>query len=406
MIESEISGIFSKNAKQSGNINNLLAVMDNDIGNQLLALEYCIKSDPEIYVNGKIKIGMEYYDRIVLNPLMIEFGDPYDLLNTKANEEIIYPQKPIVNQTIDLLFGIQKYYKNEMYKVKPNSGIEFSDPLLRYDIEERKESNKRLFEIYPFMGINTKNITATIDSNGKLKKSADEKLKALLEKYFGNYKGLKSDYIYEFEENIKKFNGDIASINPNIFLGIKVYPPLGFNPWPENEKAELKKVETLYKFCVEKNIPITAHCSDSGFAYDYSEDYSNPDNWEKVLNSYKNLKINFAHFGGQTSRKWLLIKNNSWHEKIIEYLEKYTNVYTDIACCGISSEYYIELDSEISVKKHIENRILFGSDYMIDLLSIKNYTDYLKEFSNSKFTSIQLKNKMCNINSEKFLNVI
>lgn len=179
--------IFSGKAEHSGNFNSILAVMDNDIGNQLLALEYSIKSVPEIYVDGKIKIGKEYYDKIVLIPLMMEFGDPEDLIQSKKESKFIYPQKPIVNQTIDLLFGIKKYYQNEMYKVNLKPEIEVKGSLLRYDIEERRNSRDRLFEIYPFMGINTRNITVTIDSDGKLKTGANDKLKILLKKYFGNY---------------------------------------------------------------------------------------------------------------------------------------------------------------------------------------------------------------------------
>lgn len=120
---------------------------------------------------------------------------------------------------------------------------------------------------------------------------------------------------------------------------------------------------------------------------------------------YKNLKINFAHFGAQTKKRALIFKDNSWQKKIIEYFEKYSNIYTDIACCGISRDYYTKLNKNMCENNCIKNKILFGSDYMINLLSIENYINYLKEFSNAEFTNPELKDKMCNINPEKFLNV-
>ncbi len=56
----------------------------------------------------------------------------------------------------------------------------------------------------------------------------------------------------------------IKTIANNIFAGIKLYPPLGFEPWPNNSE-ELTKVELLYDTCIKQNIPVIPHCSTGGF---------------------------------------------------------------------------------------------------------------------------------------------
>ena len=99
----------------------------------------------------------------------------------------------------------------------------------------------------------------------------------MLDKYFGAYSGS-----YDaLKSNFGKFHGDIDSLGSNFFAGIKVYPPMGFDPWPE-AGLERDKVEILYQYCCKKNIPITAHCSEIGFNLDNNADtYTSPKKWRR-----------------------------------------------------------------------------------------------------------------------------
>jgi hypothetical protein len=108
---------------------NLIAAMENDIGSYFIMVEECIKE--HVMKDRNIKIGDQTYDKIVLTPLIMDFG-----CQRVFYENIHYNRKPIrmpvVEQVIDIFNGIRRYKEKS-----------------RYD----------LLEIYPFMGINTKNYT-------------------------------------------------------------------------------------------------------------------------------------------------------------------------------------------------------------------------------------------------------
>ena len=70
-----------------------------------------------------------------------------------------------------------------------------------------------------------------------------------------------------------------------VFFGVKLYPPLGFDPWPQDTN-ELKKVRYLYSFCEKNRVPIITHCDDQGFkginpleAWKFTD----PASWKTVL---------------------------------------------------------------------------------------------------------------------------
>ena len=80
---------------------------------------------------------------MIITPLIMDFG-----YKTLASGNYFYnmpPSKPVVQQTIDLFIGIKKYCEWEMYQ----------DEEGHHDL--RKRESQKLFEIYPFMGINPLN---------------------------------------------------------------------------------------------------------------------------------------------------------------------------------------------------------------------------------------------------------
>ncbi len=109
-------------------VKNLLSVMENDLGTMLLMIEHFLVEDKSLWENGGLKIGGKVYSKIVLTPLLMDFG-----YKGRSDPEIFYnlpSQKPITDQVCNLFNGIKKYVK---------------------------ESKYRLFEIYPFLGLNTQN---------------------------------------------------------------------------------------------------------------------------------------------------------------------------------------------------------------------------------------------------------
>lgn len=434
-----ISSLFI--GKQMNKIQNLLSVMENDVGSIFVLMENCIKEcKPSIVKNGKIIIGGNEYSKIVLTPLLIDFG-----YKGMSSDNIHYNEpakKPIVEQVVDVFNGI-RYYVND-YK-----------------------SSDKLFEIYPFLGMNTQNYFLGKETSEKIsckpelqllsdslrkkvifragpkklvfrgemsitekeefqklfnkredikaveymyKNSQDIKkrntIPKMLDKYFKDYKRDSNDLL----ANMGKFEGDIESLASNFFAGIKVYPSLGFDPWPEGDKEELRKVKYLYRYCCKKSIPITAHCNDTGYAIldkDRLESYTSPFKWEKVLKRYPKLKLNLAHMGKQ--QKFLnIFPVQTWAKKAIQLVLDYDNVFVDFACRGDEDKFYKYLKELISqcTKAHrekLERRILFGSDFSINLMWCNSYSDYFNCFSGTPYFDRTEKDLFCSINPETFL---
>jgi len=357
---------------------NLFSLMENDIADFFLIMEYYLK---KMLQGSPIKIGDTIYDKIILTPLMMDFG--YKGIKGGIFYDVA-PQKPIVEQVVDIFNGIKKYSENEL--------IVKSDGMIGYTAAQK---DNKLFEIYPFLGINTKNYTY-------------KEVENLLVKYFSDYNcDRKSLY-----ENMGKFNGNIDETGSNFFAGIKVYPPLGFDPWPAANSSEFAKVKCLYHYCCEKKIPITTHCSEGGFSIDKNaEENSSPKRWKHVLkkSEFKDMKINFAHFGRQ-DKTFGIIPKKEWENTILELIGTNENVYADFSYRGVDEKYYLYLNnlidkqSDHAFKKKLRQRILFGSDFMINLLDVDSYNDYLRQFAEvTGSVSDEDKNLFCSSNPEDFL---
>ena len=369
---------------------NLLTFMESAIKYDFLIIEHFLKKDQTVGENNELKIGSQTFSKIVLCPLIMDFG--YKNIN---NPDIYYnipPQKPITAQIRDLLKAIETYYRYDLTIREKNGQIKF-------DVQETDTPReKRLFEIYPFMGINTSNYDY-------------DKIKEMLDKYFGHFSSNDSPEKRQqmLFDKMGRFDGDLDNEEDckNIFAGIKLYPPLGFNPLPDacphcqndNEdcKCEKAKVKLLYRVCTEKNIPITTHCSTGGFtADDHAKDNTCPGTkWAGALQLYPDLKVNFAHFGSN---------NPEWEKEIIENIIQSENVYADFSYLGKDKKYYTKLS--MTIKKHdpkLTERIIFGSDFMINLLEMKSYNEYLGYYIETGNLTDELKTKFANENSERFL---
>jgi len=177
------------------------------------------------------------------------------------------------------------------------------------------------------------------------------------------------------------------------FYGVKLYTPLGYLPTHPN-------LRELYEHCVSEDIPITVHCSKGGLQnfrkknmvlsweaapYEKTFDtlgekslfYADPAKWMAVLDTWKSLRINFAHFGGSTQ---YAEHDRKWMEFITGIIKsgRYPNVYTDLSYytqAGIMSEVL-----SLARSSGIEKRVMFGTDHVMIMLErelggLKNYFD-------------------------------
>ncbi len=178
------------------------------------------------------------------------------------------------------------------------------------------------------------------------------------------------------------------------FYGVKLYPRMGVHPLS-------KPMDAVYQYCSDNNLPITFHCGMSGFPpgtdWKYT-DYGNPANFEPVIVKYPKLRIDFAHLGSSD-------KSYQWAAKIIDMINKYDNVYTDLSC-------YVDKDDIDRVKGYCDdkknpkliNRLMFGTDfdvmYFTGKITMQDYYDHFK----SIFSADELK-KMMHDNPMRFMNI-
>lgn len=224
------------------------------------------------------------------------------------------------------------------------------------------------------------------------------------------------------------------------FHGVKLYTPNGYSPTDLNlfdPKQKFIQNTSLYKWCEENQIPIMAHCSDSGFAtftdrlqvygdictqdldtedngYTYQLEFkdkeyidfahnilrggfdkavkerahhlNHPTLWRKVLERYPKLKICLAHFGGGSQE---------WQDEIKRLILDFDNVYTDLSCqtnpemLSTIADHYFKTDT--AENRKLQSRIMYGSDYFLNLLQGIKFKNYYGNFK-AVFNDEQMEN--------------
>ncbi len=362
---------------------NLLAVMENDIGSVFLLLENCLRENSMLN-NVGLHVGDNTYTRYVLTPLIMDFG--YKGIRDSTIHYNEPCRKPIRDQVIDVFNSIH-YYVEFRYSDK------YADVFPYLKADDNGCETLRIFEIYPLIGINTKNYEM-------------DEIKVLLDKYFKDYTGSRES----LAQNVGKFDGDIDHLTSNFAAGIKLYPPLDFDPWPDDNPDELNKVKYLYGYCEGKGIPITAHGSESGFVVvgkQRLEEITKISKWESVLSEYPELKLNIAHFPVNEKILWVFPKTKRL-KAILKLISRYENAYVDFSCRALDHTYYSVLkklltDSSPELRRKLSEHILFGSDFSVSLMGVQSYNDYLAIFSSDSSFDSTKKDRFCSSNPEKFL---
>lgn len=361
---------------------NFIRIMDYSIGPYFLQIEEDIMQYTKSQkIKGEKKNYLEFdnmkFDRYALIPLMMHFtNDKRRKEENRKKGRYALARKSIQEQTVDLFQGIRYYYEN---------------------------SDTKLLKFYPFMGITLNNDTYDM-----------EHLRKVLCKYFCCFPfEHRSTLLYD--EHVK-FDGDIDKLKCPTFTGIKVYPPLGFDPWPDrndfSSESELEKAKFLYEFCEKRSIPIVTHCGGKGYNSIDNKRYkrfgSPGGKWQEVLKKYKHLRICFAHFGPEIT----VGEKDSWTDMIMELIlnDDYPNVYTDISCrCYNEKDFKLlmeavrhKADQRGVLESRIYDYILYGTDFPMNIKKGGTYGTYLNAFLEVDMPP-ELKNKLCNVNPRKFL---
>lgn len=114
------------------------------------------------------------------------------------------------------------------------------------------------------------------------------------------------------------------------FVGVKLYPPMGFLPLGNAaagvpDGAELDGImRELFAWCVDEDVPVTAHGSASNFADEEFATFGSPSNWALVLDEFDDLHVNLGHFGGTDEAQ------EPWRAGIARLAAAHPHVYADV----------------------------------------------------------------------------
>ncbi|KAB2917646.1 MAG: amidohydrolase family protein [Bacteroidetes bacterium] len=172
------------------------------------------------------------------------------------------------------------------------------------------------------------------------------------------------------------------------FVGIKLYPAVGYYPFDE-------KLDKMYGYAEQHQIPILTHCTQGPTYYrgnldnkrnprfrpdyldlkskdndDFQRNFTDPRNYRYVLDTlgFRNLKINLAHYGGADSMLGRSKKNNGWYPEIKQLMAEFPNVYTDISYTLYNTDDDFALYKKLLADLNdpaIGNKILFGTDFYV-----------------------------------------
>lgn len=165
------------------------------------------------------------------------------------------------------------------------------------------------------------------------------------------------------------------------FIGIKIYPAMGFYPeWEDNENEIVKNnLRELYEYIQRKEegylIPVTTHAQNgSTQAIDLktyqTREFTRISNWKNVIKKY-GLKINFGHYGGTDFLDNGLFDMNKrefseeCRENIRSLMTRYNKngvklIFTDTSAhTDRKRPYFRELNADLDKESHL---IMFGTD--------------------------------------------
>jgi hypothetical protein len=321
---------------------------------------------PPLLRGGELSLGRLGSERLVICPLVMDFGAGGAGLSLSGSYYRRAPAKPVEVQVRDLMAGIRDY---------------------------RRARPEGFLEIRPFLGVDTRRREAGA-------------LAAWLEDSFAHWTRGQAASWAAFAAMADYEDCDSLA---GRYAGVKVYPPLGFDPWPQ-EGEERDKVELLWAFCEARGIPVTTHCDDQGFRVTGLEDSwrrSSPERWRPVLERHPRLRLDFAHFGMQWSHPLGRPPLTEWTETILGYMSELPHVYADFSFNGTESSYYEWLDRFLdragrAARERWTSRILFGSDFLVNLSRVRSYSDYFRIFADSPFGDEE-RRLFCRDNPERFL---
>jgi predicted TIM-barrel fold metal-dependent hydrolase len=185
------------------------------------------------------------------------------------------------------------------------------------------------------------------------------------------------------------------------FIGVKLYPPMGFLPFDNTKKlfagdyphfiglAFRKKMNAaldavlrdLYAWCISEQVPILAHAANTNGADQGYSLRASPDNWVSVVKNFPGIRVSLAHFGDfdagfATATHPHPKLDETWEWKMAKLVHDNpdSQIYVDMSYLRVAL-----LDSNNNVRSEVKRmlrdvkkefpdlskRMLFGTDWVM-----------------------------------------
>lgn len=189
------------------------------------------------------------------------------------------------------------------------------------------------------------------------------------------------------------------------FIGVKLYPPMGFAAWGNTGRTEWKgkasllpvasapdfgkqldaSMQRLFTYCLDNDVPVMAHTNNSNGPYPEFEALAGSNYWQLALAKFPGLCVNFGHFGDSD----LEDHNGAKTEKFLKLMTPAAGssgerAFADSGYFAGTMLNYNKMKDVLDQLYTSENRILlerlmYGSDWSM-ILTERNVSSYLADF--------------------------
>jgi predicted TIM-barrel fold metal-dependent hydrolase len=166
------------------------------------------------------------------------------------------------------------------------------------------------------------------------------------------------------------------------FLGVKVYPPVGFAPADNvHLRSDLSfaagldgALEALYGYCTAAEVPILTHASSANEYGLGLHRLASPVHWASVLDRHPALRLNFGHFGhdyGVADPAAPKPTSDAWIYQAAALIEGHPHVYADLSNSPLVydagyRQRLVPLLADVMARyPKVKRRLMYGSDWWL-----------------------------------------
>lgn len=190
------------------------------------------------------------------------------------------------------------------------------------------------------------------------------------------------------------------------FIGVKLYPPMGFAAWGNTGKTVWQNkpslsaaaadanfgelldaaMQSLFTYCVANDVPVMAHTNHSNGPYEEFRDLAGSGYWKLALEKFPGLRTSFGHFGdtdledhkGDKTRQFLKLMTHGADTPG-------GNAFADsgfFAGTLMNQSKMLEVLRALYAENNsiMRERLMYGTDWTM-ILPQKNVERYLSDFT-------------------------